>query len=339
MSSQKQAKADYYKTIKSIGKRKSCMHPDSDNCSGRIIKAHTVSKSSTLKNISVDGHVLNFDLSNLSEMNQADITKYATPKTIGINSASTFTGFCAHHDQESFLKVDEKFDIVTKEIAFLLSFRAYAREIYAKMEVIKAIEERLERETDADAIRFMNIFIAGNKKGLEDLSKRKGHMDKSLMNQDYSDWSSCSFCFQGNPVIASSGGFLPEFDFAGNSIQNLLEDDAMNALWVNIIPQDDKTFLIFFWHKSDPISRKFVQSFYDLDDKKKGHSTIYFAFEHFENIFMSQPWWDSLRTTQKKTIFSKVKGGMLDKSRQSDCLIVGTREYVDWQYDMCSIYL
>jgi hypothetical protein len=85
---------------------KHCLAPDpmKVNCSGSIIRAHTVPKSGSLRQIARDGHVYSFipSLENL--------IKYQGrlhPELVGINKASTFTGFCSEHDNTIFSKVEK----------------------------------------------------------------------------------------------------------------------------------------------------------------------------------------------------------------------------------------
>lgn len=76
---------------------KDCLAPApmKSNCSGTIVKAHTVPKSGSLQQIARNGHLYSF-IPSLEKM-----IKYngrLQPELIGINRASTFTGFCSIHD-------------------------------------------------------------------------------------------------------------------------------------------------------------------------------------------------------------------------------------------------
>jgi len=79
----------------------SCPPSEKGNCSGGIIRAHTIAKSDCLKRIASDGHVYSIipDLTTLMKYNGK-----LTPRLVGINKASTMTGFCAIHDRDLFLQ-------------------------------------------------------------------------------------------------------------------------------------------------------------------------------------------------------------------------------------------
>lgn len=96
------SEAEIYQASNKFYSSKSCSVPDAmkHECNKKIIKAHSVSKGSSLKAISVDGHVLT--TLNLN----AGSYKNFKPVLIGINKASTFTGFCEKHDAKLFSPIE-----------------------------------------------------------------------------------------------------------------------------------------------------------------------------------------------------------------------------------------
>jgi hypothetical protein len=54
------------------------------------------------------------------------------PELVGLNFASTFTGFCSNHDGQLFSPVENKIFVTQQEQCFLLGYRAIARELYTK---------------------------------------------------------------------------------------------------------------------------------------------------------------------------------------------------------------
>lgn len=102
--------------------------PSKSQCSKKIIKAHSVSKSSSLKEIAIDGHVLTIFKASRASNSALEFE----PKKIGINNASTFTGFCSFHDKNIFSPIENEEFKVTKANCFLVSYRAVAREAFVK---------------------------------------------------------------------------------------------------------------------------------------------------------------------------------------------------------------
>ncbi|WP_179350090.1 hypothetical protein [Winogradskyella pacifica] len=112
-----------------------------------IKKSHTIPKSSILKNIVFEGHLLTpkFDSSDNHPKN--------IMSKIGINNASVFPGFCTKHEDifKSF-EIDGKIDNVNK--ALLQTFRTLCRErVYREneLEINKIIREKYKKKINSEA--------------------------------------------------------------------------------------------------------------------------------------------------------------------------------------------
>ncbi|EJE82649.1 hypothetical protein ECO9553_26555, partial [Escherichia coli O111:H11 str. CVM9553] len=103
------------------------MHED---CDKRIVQAHTISKSSSLKAIADSSNHVMGVIMNLASLMRNN-GKWL-PEKIGINQASTFTGFCAVHDRILFSCLENEKFTGTDEQCFALMFRSLSKEIYAK---------------------------------------------------------------------------------------------------------------------------------------------------------------------------------------------------------------
>ena len=123
---------DASKKFKRAFSVKTCLAPDTwlKHCCGRVSRAHTVPKSGSLKRIARKGHVYSYDVSSLKNLQKHDGA--LVPELLGINRASTFTGFCSRHDNQIFEPLEKRTFCGTPEQCFLLGYRARAREIYTK---------------------------------------------------------------------------------------------------------------------------------------------------------------------------------------------------------------
>ena len=108
-----------------------CSYPDTadDPCSLIIAKAHSIQKKGGLAAIAEAGHVLTVkpEMKNMVE-NQGNIS----PRKIGVNKASVFPGFCGKHDYSIFKGIEGDSLQLTKDSAFLFSYRAIAYERFAQ---------------------------------------------------------------------------------------------------------------------------------------------------------------------------------------------------------------
>jgi SEC-C motif len=110
---------------------KKCFHAEVDalGCKGKIIDAHTVSKSGSLRGIASNGKVYNFTPSINSLFDNNGMFNL---REIGIGQASTFPGFCAHHDKQLFAPIEDCIFEANAYNATLLGYRAISNELSAK---------------------------------------------------------------------------------------------------------------------------------------------------------------------------------------------------------------
>lgn len=86
-----------------------CLHPlQAPIACSHIIDAHSISISANLKVIAENGHVLHFSSHFPSMVKNAG---QLTVRKIGVNQASTFTGFCHLHDSQTSSSIDERIAI------------------------------------------------------------------------------------------------------------------------------------------------------------------------------------------------------------------------------------
>ena len=108
------------------------------DCHGQIVRAHTIPKSGSLRNISSNRHV--YHLSIDEKKSVAARGPVLDAELTELNKASTFTGFCSHHDNTLFKIVEDNDFVGSPEQCCMLAFRSLAREHYAKEQMSRTAE-------------------------------------------------------------------------------------------------------------------------------------------------------------------------------------------------------
>jgi hypothetical protein len=116
-------------------------------CPEVAIRAHSIQNSRVFDLVSDQHHVTMFRARFSKEGPTVELKK------IGRNLASTFTGFCAHHDASIFRRLDtEPLDTTDIEQLFLLAYRSVSRELHSTIEgAVKlqgAYQDRVARGVD-----------------------------------------------------------------------------------------------------------------------------------------------------------------------------------------------
>jgi len=291
--------------------KKYCLYPDASvkTCGGGIIKAHTIQRNGGLTQIAKNGHVyglgFHFDVSDLAK-NQGNIV----PKLIGINKASTYTGFCNLHDTNIFAPIENNPFESNQKHAFLLAYRAVGRELFAKriqkdiFPFTKSLDKGMETEKQILFQRSLEKMEIGTESGLKSLEKIKENYDQIIKCENYSNVKYYIIRVKETPEIMCSAGKYPTHDFQGNKLQNLSDLSIdLDSLTFSIIASDDGGVIAFVWiNENHGACTNFIKSLNCFVDEEIPHAILRFAIGSFENIYFSPAWWESLSKDNKEYI-------------------------------------
>lgn len=325
------------KTFKKSFSTKDCLVPDKyrSECSGKIIQAHSVAKC-WLGKIAKDSHVYGFNPGIHSLLrNHGKVI----PELIGINNASTFTGFCSAHDKSIFSKIEDEQFTGTTEQCFLLAYRAITREYFTKHSSYSHIPklrdlDKGKSESSQFALQnIINLHQIGTSAGLKDIESHKSEFETILTSKDYSDLQYYIIEITKTPEVLSSGGVSISFDFDGNRLQDLSDLATLpDSLYYSLIPTDKGGAMVFSWLKSSATScHRFIRSIHTMEASAIPNSIIRFLFEFCENNYISPVWWDKLESTGKDKILERFNKAMNPfEHRENGCLRDDGLFVVNW---------
>ncbi|WP_141047693.1 SEC-C domain-containing protein [Aliarcobacter cryaerophilus] len=299
--------------------RKKCMAPETfkNECTKSIIKAHTISKSSNLKQISKDGHVMHFKI-NIMDLDRNN-GKFPIEK-VGINKASVINAFCSKHDKELFSVIEDKEFIFTDEQVFMLAYRAISRELYLKYSSresnknMKEYDKGQVKEMQLLIQMFTNSMTANTHLAVRDLENIKIFYDKKLVEENFSSIKYYCILIDSVPEIMSAAGWLPELDFNNNKLLDLNDKNTMfNTLTVSTIGlKGGKGAVIFAW--LDVIDSKacisFIKSLNEIPDDYKDSAILKWLFECNENIYWSEDWWNTIELDKQNELINSMMNHM-----------------------------
>lgn len=316
-----------------------CSVPDAKKyeCHSRIVRAHTLSKGNSLKNIAHQGHVLGLKhgLSNIERKNGG-----FEFERIGINQASTFSGFCSYHDKELFSCIeDEKFQ-ATKKQCTMLAYRPLMREFYVKEANYKFMQQ--SREFDRgwafqDQLawaRMADENVNGAKLSLKDLEYIRGKVELSIEDNSFNALKHVVLRLNNIPKIMACGMHGPITDIFGRVIQDITSDENIRPAYIitNLLAFDCIGYMIFSWlPEDDEIILKFVGSLRECDMFELGDRLANYIFTFHENIFASEIWWNDMGDVQER-VNSLLMQGVI--AHAYDISLI---EDDDFKYDAISV--
>jgi len=327
------------KRMAAVNRRPTCLHPGApDECSEDTIRAHTIQRSGSLSRIAENRHVLGFS-ANLAELRRTN-GKIAV-KQIGINRASTFSGFCGYHDNMTFAPVEDQPFTATEEQCFLLGYRAMCRELYQKQAAIEALDNHLRLMDQGCPIEeqvalqaFLNVVQRGQVAGHRRLLEYKSDFDRILLKRLYSEVSNYVIFTEHTPDVMTSFGVTVQYDFHGNELQNLADvDQPLDSIYVSILATESGGAFSFVWRDSHTgACTKFMQSLVTLPDVDISDAIIRLVFEHSENTFFRPSWWNALPEPTQCALINRITDAAhFNKPRVPECLMCDGKHYADWK--------
>lgn len=314
--------------------RKLCSVPESmrHECERGIIRAHTVGKSGSLRHIARKGHVLGIrpSFSSLVRNNGRLV-----PEPIGLNLASTFTGFCGRHDGQLFSPIDNRQFLGSPEQLFLLAYRAFCREQYTKVasqENIAFMRDADKGKSIRDQVRIQNIvsdFALGTDAGVRDAEVIKSMLDSVLITRNYSGMHSVVVEFSGVFPVQCSGGVFPTHDMANTQLQDLLDlQTTPDILFMNSFASERRGFVtLTHFSNAESAPSRFLDSLTAINSEFLGGIIVQLAFKWLENIFIDPDWW-AARSEADRTLLENF---MLDSVHPSRPARFDNFRMVSWE--------
>jgi hypothetical protein len=290
-------------------KSRVCLHPEAGSgCQGGIIQAHTIQRGGGLTRIAEKGHV--YTLDHLAKILN---NRNRFVKLTGVRGASTFTGFCARHDNELFRPIEDFPFTATREQVFLLCYRAIARELYAKraqvvdIPYLKTLNRGKSIQEQVAIQQTLAAFSMGADQGLQEIEQLKTILDKALLSNQYSIIDYYVLQFDQTPDVLCSGVTNPVYDFGGNLLQDLGNlDKDMEDMMFSAIPTSVGGAVVFGWLNDSNACKRLIQTLDSLTDTELSHAVLRFLFQNIENMCINPKWWNGLAETDRQNLLSRL---------------------------------
>ena len=284
-----------------------CLHPEAaKGVCGQIIRAHTIPRSAVLGRIvDTQGFMTSF------YPPQPSRDGHFKAHSIGWHEASIFTGFCKHHDDQTFAPLEKTQFNATPEQCFLVSYRALCHELYQKTASRRAhsvLQDTLDRgqspATQYEIQKVNRWRSDGLTKGFGDMVQWKAEADDVLLNQNFSDWKYCIVYFDGALSIASTGAPTPTYDINHRPVQILTDmHKRIEPLCYGMLVQHPLGGVVVFgWPGNTTAGPNFLDSLLQSDQRRVPGRLVQFMFAHVENTFFSTAWWEGISEGEKAIV-------------------------------------
>lgn len=241
-----------YQKLLRVAKDKTrlCMYPE---CNQKAIKSHVLQKNGILREISVQNHLFQFENTSVFQIEKKGIFEL---KSIGVNDAFTFPGFCKNHDSEVFKPIEnDKFiDLNSTESIRLFSYRSICQEIRRKEIVLDMVQSMINTDYNLNIIVLLYSFKKGLENGIKNLTFFKEELEKDN-NRDSSKFvfeiqeiNKIDLCISGPINIDDDQNELSKIN---NTYGSKIHQPFTTSI-INLFPYKDKSYLLVAQHKDYP---------------------------------------------------------------------------------------
>jgi hypothetical protein len=315
-----------------------CLHPNASpsTCTPSIINAHSIQKHGGLNCIAHKGHVYSF-FTGYGKPKQ----RLFDPKLIGIQEASTFRGFCQHHDHETFAPIERCAFEANPYHVFLVGYRALCHTLYMKRVGVDLLSSYFPEHIDGGLPRaeqeVRQRYLADMKRALlsgwQTLAHYKNLYDAALQARDFSQVSYYVIFLTKTPEFLGSSALLPMCDFSGRVIQDGTPGKGLyDHITSSLITTESGGAVVLSWLGKSGAAKQLIRSLNVLSDSDLPHAIVRFTFEQVENLFVSPPWWDSLSEEAQQLLgWRQVPAdGVMREGRRAQCLLDDGLRVINW---------
>lgn len=285
---------------------KECFYHKKEECEGDIKQSHSIQKNGRLSILEeeVNG---NNSIYTFTSFTTSANRFVETLDPIGKSKASTFFGFCDHHDTKLFSDIENfEFDESNKHL-FLHSYRSFAHSYHRKHEELRWLE------SDSEIIDKMPGPILGQRKkgvqmGIQDMNSKKKNLDELIENEKYNGLSYLYDEFPNAYPIACSTAITPDYTYSGIPFNNHTDPDKkFSPILLTVLPDKNSTIVILACFPDDELAMIFLDELDDLYPHHFKKAITSLMITYAENTFFSPSFWKSLGKKKQRTLLDEIE--------------------------------
>lgn len=251
---------------------------------------------------------------------------------IGLNKASTFTGFCAKHDTSLFRALETEVFQGTESQIFLLTYRALCRELYVKRGSIMQSAEVAGLDIPNAVQELVEGDLYASNLSLSELLAYKTKADTMLLSGDTNDLQFYMFAFNSVPQVMCNAWTSAEYDFLGRVAQEIkMTADPIQGMAFNMLGTSVGGVAVFSWLDRGLQQKRMAQSLDRMGDRDIPDDLVRFAFEFCENIYVGPAWWHGVQKEDAERLVRRIISGTPLSVRNRNCLIGDGVRVATWK--------
>lgn len=295
-----------------------CFYHKKSECTGTIKQAHSLQRNGKLSLIEADVNGQNVLYSAIS-FESSPQQFVAKLKPIGKAVASTFYGFCDHHDTSLFSPIENFAYFDSNEHNFLHSYRSFAHSWHRKNEELKLYSGNSWIGFDVIPKEYSDQMLEGVRSALQDLNPLKTQLDEFIEAKDYSALEYFVFEYQACIPLGVSSIISVFSTFKNQTIIDILNyrtEENWSSLIITVFPEQDKTVCILAAFPNDTGAMLFLDELDTLSDFELGHCVTSLMLGYAENMFFSPLIWNKLTSKEQSRLILELNQSASNASQK-----------------------
>lgn len=241
---------------------------------------------------------------------------------IGINEATTFTGFCDLHDSQVFSPIENAPFQNTPEQTFLYHYRAFAQAYYCRAHGFRIIEEtykELAEKLPPVELKSLKEKVGLNRQDVLEFQPQKSKYEQNLKDKDWSRIEGYAFVGETMPDVLTTDYFGPRKDFQGRGVQDCKTFGPLAWVSMTIIAANDRAVFLLCGEKGCRVLHQLVDSFRKLPATERTRAIVTYVFCQFENFILLPNWWESLSKAIQLRFVNAFEGRYFPRELPNTC--------------------
>ncbi|MGM7637342.1 YecA family protein [Bacillus sp. Hm123] len=276
-----------------------------ENCEHGFIGAHSLQNNGVLNLIAHENHVYSLDM-NFDE--KSLLPKLEFKKT-GKNQASTFNGFCKHHDEAYFNIIEDQPYINTPEQNYWYALRAHCFEAHRKYRLQKSFSNLFKQSPHATRDIQISTNFRGNELTIRDMETDYSRFKEIYEKGEYERLENFVKVLPFKVGFTATTAVAVNVDIQGNPTVDIYDYDEklfVPSIYLSVIPKASETLIIVSRFREDECYNNFITSLDSCTDDKLLFSYLTHCLaEYSENIYFSPELIDNQLTDVDKQLILK----------------------------------
>jgi hypothetical protein len=280
----------------SNGFEKVCLAEALGGCRGKIVRAHTLQRAAFQAHAH-KGHVYEIDPFKVGVAGH-------WPTLIGIQKATTLTGFCEHHDGTLFRPIEtEQFDSRPQQF-FMHHYRAVASAFYNRAYKAKVLERAYIENAKKPGIGSLETFVENiriNRAETKELRRHKCIYEQHLQAGNWSAVEGHAWIGTRAPDVFAADFFGPRKNLQGAIVQDTKSLRPLNWLSLTVTATaDDRALVLLCAEKGSSLLASCVSSLRRTPRDRRTMAVVNYIVCQLENFIMLPIWWEPLGDRTKR---------------------------------------